>query len=151
MMACAPFRRLVAMVAYPSHPWVRRVLVLRGEQQRLDQGAEWQPPHGIHGIFPASLVTEAADPRIFIGLEGGGSTGLSHRLGPLHMFIHAVCPPLRHTPHPQACRTEAARCASLVVSHCQRSVPSRRAAAHPRTSRSGPRRRVCAEASPPER
>ncbi len=69
-MACAPFRRLVAMVAYPRHSWVLRVLVLRGEKQRLDQRAERQPPHSIHGICPAPLVTEATDTRIFIGLEG---------------------------------------------------------------------------------
>src|SRR6266571_1919275 len=83
----APLRRLVAMVACPCHPCVRRVLVLRGEKQRLNQRVEGQAPHSIHSIFPAPLVTEAADARLFIGLESRGNTGLSHRLGPLHVFI----------------------------------------------------------------
>ena len=145
------FRRLVAMVACPRHPCVRRVFVLHGEKQRLHQRAERQPPHRIHRIFPAPLMTEAADTRIFIGLEGRGNTSLSHRLGRLHMFIHAVYPPLRHTLHRQACRTEAARRAGIAVSRYQCSVTSRRAAVHLPTSCSGPRVQAYAEASTPER
>jgi hypothetical protein len=45
--------------------------------QCLDQRAQIQATHGIHGIFPAALLTEAAQPRIFIGLKGRGNTGLA--------------------------------------------------------------------------
>jgi hypothetical protein len=110
-------------------------------------GAEWQPPHRIDGLCPAPLMTEAADTRIFIGLEGRGNSGLSYRLGPVHVFIHEGCPPLRHTPHCQAYRTEAARRAGIAGSRCSCSVTSRSAAAHPRTSPSSPRLRACAGAS----
>src|SRR5260370_257245 len=34
MMACAPFRRLVAMVSYLPHPWVPLVLLLRAARAR---------------------------------------------------------------------------------------------------------------------
>jgi hypothetical protein len=59
---------MVALVACPRHPCVRRVLMLRGEQQRLNQGAERQAPHRIHSISPAPLVTEATDTRLVIDL-----------------------------------------------------------------------------------
>ena len=49
----------------------------------LEQRAERQPPYGIDRIFPTPLVTEAAEPRVFIGLEGRCHTGLSHYLGDL--------------------------------------------------------------------
>jgi hypothetical protein len=100
-------------------------LVLCGAEQRFDQRAERQPPHGIHGICPAPLVTETADTRIIIGLEGRGNTGLSYRFGYLHVDVHAVGPPFRHTSHRQVCRTEAPRTSSA-ASRCGRSGSARR-------------------------
>jgi hypothetical protein len=38
--------------------------------QCLDPWAQIQSTHGIYSIFPAALLTEAAQPRIFIGLQG---------------------------------------------------------------------------------
>jgi hypothetical protein len=110
-------------VACPRYPCVRRVLSLRSpltpgdlrllvrccEEPCVDQQADRPPPHGIHGICPAPLVTETADTRIVIGLEGRGNTGLPHRLSHLHVDVHAVCPPRKHAPHRQLCRTEGPR------------------------------------------
>ena len=72
--------------------------------------------------MPSAPRTEAADTRLVIGLEGRGNTGLSYRLGHLHVDVHVVRPPLRHTPHRQVCRTEAPRTSSAVsaaaLRHC---------------------------------
>ena len=134
---------MMVMVVCPHHPCMRQVcghgsrplrrvasasLVLCGAEQRLDQRAERQPSHGIHGLCPAPLVTEAADTRIVIGVKGRGNTGLSYRLSHLHVDVHVVCPPLRHTPHRQVCRTEAPRTRSA-GSRCRRSGIARRTAA----------------------
>jgi len=116
----------------------------------VDQRADRPPPHGIHGICPAPLVTETADTRIVIGLEGRGNTGLSHRLSHLRVYVHAVCPPRRHAPHRQVCRTEAPRTRSA-GSRCQRSVIARRPAAISRPFYHGLSLRACVEARTPER
>jgi hypothetical protein len=49
---------------------------------------------------------------------------VSRTRGRLPVCVHAVCPPLRHAPHPQVCRTEAPHTSSA-VSRCQRSVITR--------------------------
>src|SRR5215510_3440561 len=98
-----------------------------GAEQRFDQRAQRQPPHRIHGLCPAPLVTETADTRLVIGLEGCGNTGLSYRFGHLHVDVHMVSPPLWHTPHRQVCRTEAPRTSSAVF-HCRRSSITRHTA-----------------------
>ena len=58
--------------------------------QCLDQRAQRQPTHGIHGIPLAALLTEAAQPRIFIGLQGRCNTGLAHCLGHLEWLLHGL-------------------------------------------------------------
>jgi hypothetical protein len=116
----------------------------------VDQQADRPPPHGLHGIGPAPLVTETADTRVVIGLEGRGNTGPSHRLSHLHVDVHAVCPPRWHAPHRQVCRTEAPRTSSA-ESHCQHSATARRPAAISRSFCHGPSLRACAEARTPER
>ena len=58
--------------------------------QCLDQRAQIQATHGIHGIFPAALLTEAAQPRLFLGLQGHCNTGLAHCLGHLEWLFHAL-------------------------------------------------------------
>ena len=75
----------------------------------MDQRADRPLQHGIHDICPAPLVTETADTRLVIGLEGRSPLGLSHRLRHLHVDIHAVYTPRRYAPHRQVCRTEAPR------------------------------------------
>src|SRR5262245_49882421 len=131
-LACAA-SGVTALVPYDAWP----PPASSSAEQRFDQRAERQPPHGLHGIFPAPLVTEAADTRIIIGLEGRGNTGLSYRLGHLHVDVHAVGPPLRHTPHRQVCRTEAPRTSSA-ASRCGLSSSARRMVAILRPSCHGP-------------
>jgi hypothetical protein len=64
----------------------------------VDQQADRPPPHGIHGICPVPLVTETADTRIVIGLEGHGTIRLPHRLSHLHVeSMRSVL--LASTPH----------------------------------------------------
>jgi hypothetical protein len=58
--------------------------------QCLDQRAQLQATHGIHGLFPAAFLTEAAQPRIFLGLRGRGNTGLAHCLGHLGWLLHGL-------------------------------------------------------------
>jgi len=70
-LACAA-SGVTALVPYDA--WPPPTSCFCGAEQRFDQRAERQPPHGIHGIFPAPLVTETADTRIVIGLEGCGTT-----------------------------------------------------------------------------
>ena len=70
--------------------------------QCLDQRAQIQATHGIHGLFPAALLTEAAQPRIFIGLQGRGNTGLAHCLGHLEWLLHGLIL-LGVTPHAVLC------------------------------------------------
>jgi hypothetical protein len=116
----------------------------------VDQQADRPPPHGLHGMGPVPLVTETADTRIVIGLEGRGTTGLSHRLSHLPVGGHAVCPPRQHTPHREVCRTAAPRTSSA-GSRCQRSVIARRPAAISRPFCHGPSLRAGVEARTPER
>ena len=125
-------------------------LVFRGAEQRVHQRAERHSPYCIHRTLPASLETETTEAGILLGLEGRGKTGLPYRLGHLHVDVHVVIPPLRHTPHRQVCRTEAPRTRSA-GSCCRRSGISRRTAAILRPSCHGPSLRACAAASTPER
>jgi len=115
----------------------------------VDQQAD-RPPHGIHGICPAPLVTETADTRIVGGLEGRDNTGLSHRLSHLHVDVHAVCPPRRPPPHRQVCRTAAPRTRRAVVCY-QRSVIALRSDAISRPFCHGASLRAGVEARTPER
>src|SRR5262245_9500047 len=102
-------------------------------EKRLDQRAQIQPTHGIHGIFPAALLTEAAQPPIFIGTQGRCNTGLTHCLGYLELLLHRVGPPRRGTPRCYACLSKAARRACITLSRCQLSVTSRSTEAMPST------------------
>jgi hypothetical protein len=155
---------LVAMVGCPRHPCMRRVwghgsrplrrmafahLVSCGAEQRFDQRAERQPPHGIHGLFPAPLVTETADPRIVIGLEGCGHTGLSSAsaIG-MWTFIQSVLlsgmPTPSSMPHGSAVYQQ--RCVPLPALRHHTAYGRHPAPLLPR-----PQCRACPAASMPER
>ena len=139
-MACArpPWVRGVLGHCARTSQWeAAALLVLHGAEQRLDERAKRQPSHGIHVLCPASLVAEATDTRLVLGLESRCNTGLSYRLSRLYVCIHEVWPPLWHTPHCDACGTEAAQRPCIAVSHCQRSVTGGRTATIPRPSNNG--------------
>jgi hypothetical protein len=63
------------------------LLALSRWTQCRDQRAERQPTHGIHRIFPAPLVAEAAESSVFIGPQSRRYTGLSHDLGRLELGL----------------------------------------------------------------
>src|SRR2546428_5040227 len=93
-------------------------------------------PHGVHRIFPAPLLAEAAPPGVFMGAQGRVNTGLAHCLGELEYFFHGSVL-LGVMDHACYVLSRAARRACMAFSRCQRSVTSRSTAAMPRTSPGG--------------
>jgi hypothetical protein len=155
----APFHALVViMVVCPRHPCMRRVC---GHGARPLRRVALRPPRAMRRgaargpagraaapawhprLCPAPLVTETADTRIVLGLEGRGNTGLSYCFGHLHVYVHAVCAPFRHAPHRQVCRTEAPRTRRLCPAASTPSSPVVRTPSHapPATAQSPGMRR----------
>ena len=116
----------------------------------MDQQADRPPPHGIHGICPVPLVTETADTRIVIGLEGHGTIRLPHRLSHLHVeSMRSVL--LASTPHTVKYAARKRRVPASAGSRCQRSVIARRPAAISCPLCHGHSLRAGVEARTPER
>src|SRR5262249_4693627 len=120
------------------------------EEPCVDRRAARPLQHGSPQICPAPLVTETADPRLVIGLEGRGTIGLSHRLRHLHVDIHAVYTPRRYAPHLKYAARKR-RVPASAGARCQRSVIAWRPPAISRPLCDGPSLRACAETCTPER